>query len=218
MTTAQKIIKTKVASSSSAKQLGNVSQACKIMGYSRDSVYRFTECYATGGEEALREISRRKPNLHNRVAGDLEAAMVALAMDQPARGQIRVANELATQGRDLRAEASACVGSANDVITMQQRLKALEAKVAQEGHILTEAQLAALERVPRGERIPWRIPAPVPRATAGRRIRLTWVRARASAGSPHRRSSRRIQRSASRSWDIEHSRTTTNESPDQRHL
>ena len=121
MTTAQKMIKTKVGVLELARQLGNVSQACTIMGDSRDSVYRFTELYDTGGAEALREISRRKPNLHNRVAGDLEAAIVAVAIDQPARGQIRVANELATQGLLFSPGGVRGVWVRHDLTTMQQR-------------------------------------------------------------------------------------------------
>lgn len=144
--TQDKIIRNKLGLLNLAKTLGNVSQACKVMGYSRDSFYRFKELYEEHGEEGLHEISRKKPNLKNRVDPEVEDAVVEMAFERPAYGQLRASNELKKRGVFVSPGGVRSIWVRHNLQNLKLRLKALEARAAERNLILTEAQLQALEK------------------------------------------------------------------------
>jgi transposase InsO family protein len=141
----EKIIKHKVGLLNLAAELGNVSKACKVMGLSRDTFYRYKSAVDEGGVESLIDQSRRKPNLKNRVDEPTEQAVLTYATEFPAHGQHRTSNELRKQGVFVSGSGVRSIWLRHRLANFKERLKALEAKVATEGIMLTEAQIAALE-------------------------------------------------------------------------
>ena len=144
--TTLKVIKNKLGLLELARELGSVSRACDIFGYSRDSFYRFKKLYEQHGEAGLHEVSRKKPIFKNRVPKETEDAVTSFAIEKPAYGQLRVSNELKKQGIFISPMGVRSVWLRNNLNTMKLRLKALEEKMAREGGILTEDQLRALEK------------------------------------------------------------------------
>jgi transposase InsO family protein len=154
MTTAEKLIKNKLGLLQLASYLQNVSEACRVMGYSRDTFYRVKNAHDEGGIEALKEKSRRKPNIRNRVAEDVEQAVVELSFENPSYGQKRASDTLRQRGIFISAAGVRCVWLRHNLQTFQLRLKALEKRVAETGEVLTEAQLRALEKA-KEEKVAW---------------------------------------------------------------
>jgi len=142
----QKIIRHKVGLLNLAEELGNVSKACQMMGLSRDTFYRYRDAVEDGGVEALLEKPRRVPNFKNRVDEETESAVVDYAVEYPAYGQVRVSNELRKLGVFVSASGVRSIWMRHDLANFKQRLKALEVKVANDGIVLTEAQVQALEK------------------------------------------------------------------------
>ncbi|WP_439292172.1 IS481 family transposase [Mannheimia haemolytica] len=159
------LIKHKTGLLNLAEELGNISQACKVMGMSRDTFYRYQQAVEQGGVEALLNQNRRVPNIKNRVDESTEKAVVQFALDNPAFGQVRVSNELRKQGIFVSAggfclcrwflSLQVVFVSAGGVrpiwlrhhlANFKQRLTALEKLVAEQGIILSEPQIQALER------------------------------------------------------------------------
>jgi hypothetical protein len=199
MTTAEKVIKNKVGLIKLAEQLGNVSQACKIIGYSCDSFYRFKEMYKEQGEEGLRELSRRKPNPKNRVGPAIEEAVLAIALENPALGQLRVSNTLKQDGIFVSPGGVRSIWLRYELETFKKRLKALEEKAAAENLVLTEAQLQAMEKAKEQREAQGEIETEHP-GYLGAQDTYSWVPSKVLDGSTSRPSSIPMPRSGSPSY------------------
>ncbi|HBN89741.1 IS481 family transposase [Rheinheimera aquimaris] len=140
------IIKHKTGLLNLAEELSNVSRACKVMGVSRDTFYRYRELVDDGGVDALIEKSRRSPNIKNRVEEAVEQAVMDYAIEFPAHGQHRTSNELRKKGVFVSGSGVRSIWLRHDLENFKKRLKALETKVARDGIELTDEQIAALER------------------------------------------------------------------------
>jgi len=119
--TNERIIKHKVGLLNLAEELGNVSKACKVMGLSRDTFYRYKAAMESGGVEALFDRTRRKPNLKNRVNEVIEEAVITYATEKPAYGQVRVSNELRKCGLFVSPSGVRSIWLRNDLANFKQR-------------------------------------------------------------------------------------------------
>lgn len=149
MTTQEKLVRRKLSIIELADFLKNVSQACRINGVSRQHFYDIKKTYDEHGIEGLKEKSRRKPCIKNRVAPEIEEAVMAMSVEYPAYGQARAANELRKKGILVSSGGVRSIWLRHGVETFKKRLVALEEKSAKEGIVYTEAQLAALEHAKR---------------------------------------------------------------------
>jgi transposase InsO family protein len=145
MTTQDKLIKKKLSLLELSEFLHNVSEACRINGCSRQHFYDVRQAYEENGIEGLKEKSRRKPCLKNRVSPEVEEAVVEMAIEYPAYGQVRASNELKKKGILVSGGGVRSIWQRHNLETFKKRLKVLEEKAAKEGIVYTEEQIRVLE-------------------------------------------------------------------------
>ena len=117
------------------------------MGDRRERGEPFKDLDETGGEQARVDIRQRTPLVNNRVPAPVDQAVGALAIEHPARGQVRVSQALLQRGVIVSPGGGRSSWRRHDGATLKKRLKALEATSAQDRIWLTDKQRAALETV-----------------------------------------------------------------------
>ncbi|GAB3125269.1 IS481 family transposase [Novispirillum itersonii] len=147
MTTEKKVARRKLSLLELAQELGNVSRACKVMGYSRQQFYEIRRNYQTYGADGLidRIPGARGPH-PNRVAAEIEQAILSHALDHPCHGPVRVAQELALRGLQVSSGGVRGVWMRHKLLSRHDRLLRLEKSTADRKISLTDEQIRALER------------------------------------------------------------------------
>lgn len=147
MTTQKKIARRKLSLLELASDLGNVSKACRVMGYSRQQFYEIRRNFQTYGADGLVDRLPGAKGPHpNRVPAAIETAILAHALDHPCHGPMRVAQELVLRGIQVSAGGVRGVWQRHGLLTRHERLLRLEKATAERKLSLSDEQIRLLER------------------------------------------------------------------------
>lgn len=146
MTHGQYLIKRKVNIVELGQTLGNISEACRKLGVSRQHYYDIKTAIEEEGLEGLIEKSRKAPRIGNRVAPEIEQKVLDHSLEFPTQGQVRVANELKKQGFRISDGGVRSIWLRHNLQLASLRLKRLGKWAAENSGILTESQVQALEK------------------------------------------------------------------------
>ena len=147
MTTLSQSTKRKLSLLQLAEELGNVSKACKLMGYHRDTFYEVRRAFQVGGVAALVEEKRGPRNPHpNRVAPEIEQKILDYALSFPTHGPQRVSNELRLSGTEVSPTGVRGVWLRHGIETRYKRLMRLEQHAQGDTIVLSDTQIRLLER------------------------------------------------------------------------
>ena len=147
MTTSEKIARRKLSLLELAKDLGNVSKACKIVGYSREQFYEIRRNFQTYGADGLIDRTPGAKSGHpNRIDTEVETAILDFCLDNPSYGPVRVAQELALKGVNVSSGGVRGVWARHDLLTKHERLLRLEKAMQERTMVLSSEQVRLLER------------------------------------------------------------------------
>jgi transposase InsO family protein len=162
MTQRQYIINRKLNIVELGTTLGNISEACRKLGISRQHYYDIKTAIEEEGLEGLLEKSRRSPRIGNRVAPEIEQKVLAYSLEFPTHGQTRAANELKKLGTIISAGGVRSIWLRHNLQTKGLRLKRLEQWAAETSNILTESQVQALEQAKQEQEAHGEVESPHP--------------------------------------------------------
>jgi len=145
MTQDQYLIRRKLNILELGQTLGNISEACRKLGVSRQHHYDIKSALETDGLEGLLEKSRKAPRIGNRVAPEIEQKVLDYSLEFPTQGQVRVSNELKKQGFPVSCGGVRSIWLRHNLQVASLRLKRLEKWAAENSEVLTESQVQALE-------------------------------------------------------------------------
>jgi hypothetical protein len=162
MTQRQYIINRKLNIVELGTTLGNISEACRKLGISRQHYYDIKTAIEEDGLEGLLEKSRRSPRIGNRVAPEIEQKVLDYSLEFPTQGQTRAANELKKRGTIISAGGVRSIWLRHNLQTKGLRLKRLEQWAAETSNILTESQVQALEQAKQEQEAHGEVESPHP--------------------------------------------------------
>jgi transposase InsO family protein len=146
-TVAQKSARRKLNLLELANDLGNVSEACRRIGYSRDQFYEIRRNYQAFGSEGLLDKARGPRNPHpNRATEEQEKAVLDYCLEYPVHGALKVSQQLILRGVHIGVGAIRGIWQRHNMLLKHQRLLMLEQHYKTNNIALTENHITLLEK------------------------------------------------------------------------
>jgi transposase InsO family protein len=147
MTAKEKVARRKLSLLELANELSNVSKACRVMGYSRQQFYEIRRNFQLYGAEGLLDRLPGCRNPHpNRLAPEVENAILDYSLEQPGHGCLKVAQQLALRGVMVSSKGVRGVWRRHNLVNRHQRFLRLEREVTERKLDLSEDQIRLMER------------------------------------------------------------------------